>query len=177
MFDKLKDAVGDMLQGHSETADKAVNDASQAVDNATGAAQGAVSDASQAVDNATSTAQGAVSDASQAVNDAASTAQGAVDNATAATSGGSLDNLAGELSGLVGQAGNLDGIVGQLGGLGGILEAVKGMNFPIGVDDLVPVLQKAGVPQNLIDKLQGANIGQINSPDDLVNIAKQVMSK
>lgn len=159
MFDKLKDAVGDMLQGHSETADKAVNDASQAVDNATSTAQGAVSDASQAVDNA------------------ASTAQGAVDNATAATSGGSLDNLAGELSGLVGQAGNLDGIVGQLGGLGGILEAVKGMNFPLGVDDLVPVLQQAGVPQNLIDKLKGANIGQINSPDDLVNIAKQVMSK
>jgi len=141
MFDKLKEAVGDVIQGNTEAADKAVADASAAVDTA------------------------------------AAKAEGTVDSATAATDGQSLDNLAGELSGLVDQVGGLQGLIGQLGGLGGILEVVKGVDFPIGIDDLAPLLGKAGLPQVIVDQIANSGVGQIDSADDLVNIVKQFLSK
>lgn len=141
MFDKLKEAVGDVLQGNTGAAEKAVADASEAVDTA------------------------------------AAKAEGAVDSATAATDGQSLDNLAGELSGLVDQVGGLQGLIGELGGLSGILDVVKGVDFPIGVDDLAPLLERAGLPQGIVDQIASSGIGQIDSADDLVNIAKQFLSK
>ncbi|MGN6030261.1 MAG: hypothetical protein ACTHQE_01220 [Thermomicrobiales bacterium] len=125
----------------------------------------------------TESADKAASDASDALDKVAAKAEDAVDSATASTDGASLEGLAGELSGIVNQAGGLDGIVKELGGLGGILEVVKGVDFPIGVDDLAPILQKAGLPQGIVDQISQANIGQIDSADDLVNLAKQFLSK
>ncbi|MGC4107531.1 MAG: hypothetical protein QM753_14515 [Thermomicrobiales bacterium] len=141
MFDKLKDAVSDIIGGNADATEKSVTDASDALDKA------------------------------------ASQAEGAVESVTGATDGASLEKLSGELSDLVGQAGGLDGIVNELGGLGGILEAVKGVNFPLGADDLEPLLQKAGLPQGIIDQVAKANIGQIDSPDDLIALVKQFLAK
>ncbi|MGC4190868.1 MAG: hypothetical protein QM589_06865 [Thermomicrobiales bacterium] len=141
MFDKIKEAVGDVLQGKTDSAEKAVSDASAAVDNV------------------------------------AAKAEGAVDSATASTDGASLGNLSNELSGLVDQAGGLGGIVKELGGLSGVMEAVKGIDFPIDADDLGPLLKKAGLPDGIIDQVSKANVGQIDSADDLVNLAKQFLTK
>lgn len=101
MFDKLKDAVGDILQGDTASAEQAVNDA-------TGGA-------------------------------------------------------------------GLDGIVSQLGGMSGIMDAIKNVDFPIGVDDLVPMLEKAGLPSGIVDQVKNSGIGQIDSVDDLTALAKKFL--
>lgn len=125
----------------------------------------------------TGAAEEAVSEASGALDKVAAQAEQAVDSANAATDGASLENLSGELSGLVSQVGGLEGIVKELGGLGGILEAVKGIDFPISADDLEPLLKNAGLPQGIVDQIAKVNIGQIDSADDLINLAKQFIAK
>ena len=69
----------------------------------------------------------------------------------------------------------LDGIVSQFGGMSGIMDAVKGISFPIDVNDLAPTLEKAGLPSGIVDKIKDSGIGQIDSMDDLVALAKKFL--
>ena len=69
----------------------------------------------------------------------------------------------------------LDGIVNQVGGVSGIMDAMKSIDFPIGMDDLEPLLQKAGVPSDIVNKIKDSGVSQIDSPDDLVNLAKKFL--
>lgn len=69
----------------------------------------------------------------------------------------------------------LDGLLGQFGGMSGIMDAVKDIRFPVNVDDLVPKLERAGVPSGVVDKIKDSGIQQIDSADDLVALAKKFL--
>ncbi|HWK80044.1 MAG TPA: hypothetical protein VNP95_04720 [Thermomicrobiales bacterium] len=125
-------------------------------------------------------AEQAATEATQAVENVKQEAQSVVDSASSATDSASVEDLTGAVSGLVDQLGGLEGVVGQLGGLSGLLDIAKQVDFPIGVDDLDPVLSKLGLSgsaSSIVQGLVGQGIKQIDSPDDLINIAKQFLGK
>lgn len=45
---------------------------------------------------------------------------------------------------------------------------LQGVDYPIGKDDLVSVAKRNGAPGPVVSKIESANIGQFNSPQDVM---------
>lgn len=48
-----------------------------------------------------------------------------------------------------------------------IQKYVQGVDWPIGKDDLVAVLQQNGAPSQIVDKVRGSDQSQFNGPQDV----------
>lgn len=64
---------------------------------------------------------------------------------------------------------NLQEQLGNFGGLGAVAEQLNGVEFPIGHDDLVTLLEGRGVPAGITDHLQNLNVSQFQNRDDVLS--------
>ncbi len=53
-----------------------------------------------------------------------------------------------------------------------IQQYLQGVDWPIGKDDLVTVLQRNGAPSQLVDKIRGSEQSQFNGPQDVMRSAQ-----
>jgi hypothetical protein len=53
-----------------------------------------------------------------------------------------------------------------------IQQYLQGVDWPIGKDDLVAVLQRNGAPSHVVDKIRGSDQSQFNGPQDVVSTAQ-----
>ncbi|HEV2126476.1 MAG TPA: DUF2795 domain-containing protein [Chloroflexota bacterium] len=53
-----------------------------------------------------------------------------------------------------------------------IQQYLQGVDWPIGKDDLVAVLQSNGAPGQLVDKIRGSDQSRFNGPQDVVSSAQ-----
>ncbi|HEV2528098.1 MAG TPA: DUF2795 domain-containing protein [Thermomicrobiales bacterium] len=85
---------------------------------------------------------------------------------------GSIGDKLGELGDQFGIGQDVQDQLAQFGGLGAIQDQLGGINFPIGQDDLANILEQRGVPGGITDQLHNLDIGQFNSPGEVLNVIR-----
>jgi hypothetical protein len=85
---------------------------------------------------------------------------------------GSIGDKLGELGDQLGIGGGLQDQIAEFGGLGAIQDQLGGITFPIGQDDLAGVLEQRGVPTGITDQLHSLNVGQFNSPGEVMDVIR-----
>lgn len=123
-------------------------------------------------------AMDSIDGASKALTGVSQGAQAAINAVGTDTNPEDLTKLTGALGGLVHEAGGLQSIVGKLGGLTGILNIAKQVDFPLGVDDLEPVIKQVagdGIGSSILQGIVSQGISQIDSPEDLIGLAKKFL--
>ena len=68
----------------------------------------------------------------------------------------------------------LTGMAGDAAG-GGIGEALQGVSWPIGRDDLAALLEQRGVPSQVVDRIRGSDTDQFSSQDDVMSKVSGLM--
>ncbi len=63
----------------------------------------------------------------------------------------------------------MDRIKDLAGDAGGMGDMLKGIDFPIGRDELISLLEQKGVPSQVTDRLKGDNTDQYQSQDDVTS--------
>lgn len=81
---------------------------------------------------------------------------------------GSIQDKLGNLGEQITGSGAIGDQIGDFGGAGAISEQLNGVEFPIGRDDLVAVLEGRGVPSQLTDRLQNLDVTQFASRKDVM---------